>query len=175
MQMMPTEDPAASNASTAHWRAVVNGQPFERDVPADATLLDVLRDHCCLTGTKGACLEGECGSCTVLLDGQPVNSCLVLAMQVQDRTVTTVEGLAHEGRLHVLQQKFVEAGAAQCGYCTPGMILAAKALLDKNPRPSRRDIQESLAGNLCRCTGYIQILQAIERVARGEVGSPLSV
>ncbi len=148
------------------WRCEVNGDSVERDLPVTTTLLDALRDHCCLTGTKGACLEGECGSCTVLLDGEPVNSCLVLAAQAQRRAVTTIEGLAHNGKLHALQEQFLEAGAAQCGYCTPGLIMAAAAMLRVNSDPSPREFFEAMEGNICRCTGYKSICEAIRSAAR---------
>jgi aerobic carbon-monoxide dehydrogenase small subunit len=149
-----------------HWRCTVNGQEVERDLPVGTTLLDALRDHCCLTGTKGACLEGECGSCTVILDGKPVNSCLVLAAQAQDCEVLTIEGLAHDGRLHVLQEKFLATGAAQCGYCTPGLIMAAAALLQKNPAPTPEEFHHGMEGNICRCTGYKAISDAIWQAAK---------
>jgi carbon-monoxide dehydrogenase small subunit len=128
-----------------------------------------------LTGTKHGCELGECGTCTVLVDGEPVLSCLALPIELEGASITTIEGLAAGGRSHPLQVAFAEMGAAQCGYCTPGILLAAKALLDRNPLPERDEIQKALAGNLCRCTGYLQILQAIERAARGEVGTPISV
>lgn len=156
-------------------RLTVNAERVELAVPAHKTLLEVLREDLRLTGTKHGCELGECGTCTVLVDGEPVLSCLALPIELQHSEILTVEGLTENGRAHPLQIAFAEVGAAQCGYCTPGMILAAKALLDKNPRPSRREIQEALSGNLCRCTGYIQILQAVERAAEGEVGSPLPI
>ncbi len=129
------------------------------------TLLDFLRIEMGLTGTKGACLEGECGSCYVLVDGKPMNSCLMLAPQVQDRNVTTIEGFARNNKLDVIQQKFVECGAVQCGYCTPGLIVAAKALLNVNPHPSREEFLVGMEGNICRCTGYSKILRACELAA----------
>ncbi len=156
-------------------RLTVNREPVELAVPVHKTLLEVLREDLRLTGTKHGCELGECGTCTVLVDGEPVLSCLALPIELQQADILTVEGLTENGRAHPLQVAFAEIGAAQCGYCTPGMILAAKALLDKHPLPSRQEIQKALSGNLCRCTGYIQILQAIERAARGEVGSPLSI
>jgi carbon-monoxide dehydrogenase small subunit len=156
-------------------RLRVNGERFELAVPAHKTLLEVLREDLRLTGTKHGCELGECGTCTVLVDGEPVLSCLALPVEMEDASITTVEGLMEDGQPHPLQVAFAEMGAAQCGYCTPGMILAAKSLLDKDPMPSHERIQEALAGNLCRCTGYIQILQAIERAAKGEAGMPLSV
>ncbi|MCL6640659.1 MAG: (2Fe-2S)-binding protein [Candidatus Rokubacteria bacterium] len=128
-------------------------------------MLEVLREDLGLTGTKHGCELGECGTCTVLVDGQPVLSCLALPVMLQGRAITTVEGLAVEGRLHPLQGAFVELGAAQCGYCTPGMLLAAQALLERTPAPTREQIREALAGNLCRCTGYTKILDAVELAA----------
>lgn len=125
------------------------------------TLLELLREDLGMTGTKHGCQLGECGACTVLVDGNPVLSCLALAVQVEDRAVTTIEGLSTNGTPHRLQTAFAEAGAAQCGYCTPGMILSAAALLDEESQPSPRRIQEALAGNLCRCTGYNKILEAV--------------
>ncbi|HEX6737132.1 MAG TPA: (2Fe-2S)-binding protein [Vicinamibacteria bacterium] len=149
----------------------VNGEDRECLAPVHHTLLEVLREELGLTGTKHGCELGECGTCTVLLDGQPVLSCLVLPVECQERAVTTVEGLARGGSLHPLQQAFVELGAAQCGYCTPGFLLTAEALLQANPRPTRAEIAEALAGNLCRCTGYLKIFEAVELAAarmRGE-------
>jgi carbon-monoxide dehydrogenase small subunit len=156
-------------------RLRVNGEPVEVAVPVHKTLLEVLREDLRLTGTKHGCELGECGTCTVLVDGEPVLSCLALPIELRDAEILTIEGLTGDGRAHPLQVAFAEVGAAQCGYCTPGILLAAKALLDRNPLPERDEIQEALAGNLCRCTGYIQILQAIERAARGEAGRPISV
>jgi len=138
----------------------VNDQPVRRDVPGDCTLLSFLRDHLGLTGTKGACLEGECGSCTVLLDEQPVCGCLVLAAQVQGRRVTTVEGLLQGSNLSNVQQAFIESGAAQCGYCTPGLIMSATALLAEQADPTDGEVREALEGNLCRCTGYASVMEA---------------
>lgn len=146
----------------------VNGERVEREVPASRTLLEFLREDLGLTGTKEGCGKGECGACTVLLDGAPVNSCLVLAYQADGRSVTTIEGLSQDGSLHPIQEAFVTEGAVQCGFCTPGMILAAKALLDTNPAPSREEIRRGISGNLCRCTGYAKIIKAIE-VAAGEL------
>jgi carbon-monoxide dehydrogenase small subunit len=153
----------------------VNGEGRQILAPAHKTLLEVLREDLRLTGTKHGCELGECGTCTVLVDGEPVLSCLALPVELQGAAILTVEGMMEEGKAHPLQIAFAEMGAAQCGYCTPGILLAAKALLDRNPRPERDEIREALAGNLCRCTGYLQILQAIERAARGEVGTPISV
>ena len=143
----------------------VNGEARELLVPVHKTLLEVLREDMQLTGTKHGCELGECGTCTVLVDGRPMLSCLALPVQLRGRTITTVEGLAGGSNLHPLQAAFAELGAAQCGYCTPGMLLAAKSLLDDNARPSREEIKEALAGNLCRCTGYAKILEAVELAA----------
>jgi len=153
----------------------VNGQPVELLIEPNRTLLQVLREDLGLTGTKHGCGAGDCGSCTVLLDGRPVNSCLVLAVQVGGREVTTIEGLTHPdgdqaGRLHPVQESFVELGAIQCGFCTPGMILTSAALLEDNPRPSRQEIREAISGNLCRCTGYQKIVEAVEDASRKMTG-----
>ena len=140
----------------------LNGESVTVEVEPFELLVDVLRDKLGLTGTKIGCNEGECGACTVIMDGQAVLSCLLPAMKAQGREVVTIEGLSRGDELHPLQQAFIEKGAVQCGYCTPGMIMSAKALLDENPRPSIDEIEEALAGNLCRCTGYFQIVEAIE-------------
>jgi carbon-monoxide dehydrogenase small subunit len=134
-----------------------------------ARLIDVLREDLSLTGTKEGCGEGECGSCSVLLDGVLVNSCLIPALQANGTNVVTIEGLANDDRLHPLQKAFLDCGAAQCGICTPGMILAAFHLLEKTPQPSLEEIREGLSGNLCRCTGYLQIFEAVAQVSRNEV------
>ena len=143
----------------------VNGERAELLLPVHKTLLEVLREDMQLTGTKHGCELGECGTCTVLVDGKPELSCLLLPVQIEGRSITTVEGLANGSELHPLQQAFAELGAAQCGYCTPGILLASKSLLDSNHHPSRDEIREALAGNLCRCTGYIKILDAVELAA----------
>ena len=155
---------SGSDGTTWRLQCTVNGNPVELDVEQDDTLLNVLRDRLGLTGTKGSCLEGECGSCTVIVDGDAVNSCLVLAPQVQGCTIETIEGLAHGDKLHVLQEKFLASGAVQCGYCTPGLIMAAKALLDRTPHPTDEQILQGLEGNICRCTGYSAIRDAIRAV-----------
>jgi aerobic-type carbon monoxide dehydrogenase small subunit (CoxS/CutS family) len=146
-------------------RISVNGRPVEVAVRPHHTLLEVLREDLGLTGTKHGCELGECGTCTVLVDGEPVLSCLALALEQRDRRITTVEGLEAGGRLHPLQATFADLGAAQCGYCTPGMLVTAKALLDRNPKPAREEIRVALSGNLCRCTGYIKIYEAVEAAA----------
>jgi carbon-monoxide dehydrogenase small subunit len=143
----------------------VNGERTELLLAVHKTLLEVLREDMRLTGTKHGCELGECGTCTVLVDGRPQLSCLLLPLQVEGRAITTIEGMASGSKLHPLQQAFAEIGAAQCGYCTPGILLSAKSLLEANARPSRDDIREALAGNLCRCTGYVKILEAIELAA----------
>ncbi len=143
----------------------VNGERRELLVPVHKTLLEVLREDMQLTGTKHGCELGECGTCTVLIDGKPHLSCLVLPVQVAERAITTIEGMANGSELHPLQTAFGELGAAQCGYCSPGILLSARALLEENPRPTRAEIREALAGNLCRCTGYTKILDAVELAA----------
>ncbi|MBI4013780.1 MAG: (2Fe-2S)-binding protein [Candidatus Rokubacteria bacterium] len=143
----------------------VNGETREVAVPVHKTLLEVLREDLGLTGTKHGCELGECGTCTVLVDGEPVLSCLALPVECQGAEILTVEGMAGPEGLHPLQQAFAELGAAQCGYCTPGILLTAKALLDSEPRPTRDGIRAALAGNLCRCTGYSKILDAVELAA----------
>jgi carbon-monoxide dehydrogenase small subunit len=142
----------------------VNGQEREIMVEPRQTLLDALRYDLGLTGTKEGCGDGNCGSCTVLLDGQAINSCLVFAIELDGQEVTTIEGLYQGGNLHPLQQAFIDEGAVQCGFCTPGMILAAKALLDSNPYPTEAEVRLAIAGNLCRCTGYDKIVRAILKV-----------
>ena len=149
----------------------LNGEPCEVAFAPHKTLLEVLREDLGLTGTKHGCELGECGTCTVLLDGRPVLSCLVLGLACEGRVVKTIEGMARDAALHPLQQTFADLGAAQCGYCTPAFLLAAEALLAGNPKPSRDEIKQALAGNLCRCTGYIKIYEAVELAAarmRGE-------
>jgi carbon-monoxide dehydrogenase small subunit len=143
----------------------VNGEEYEVVVAPNQTLLEVLRDDLYLTGTKEGCGEGACGTCTVLLDGKPVRSCLTLAVEVQGREVTTIEGLAPMGELHPVQKAFVEYGAIQCGFCSPGMILTTKALLDENPSPTEKEARQAISGNVCRCTGYAKIVEAVLKAA----------
>ena len=144
---------------------VVNGERREADVWAGESLLFALREHLGLPGSKNACEQGECGSCSVLLDGELVCACLVLAAQADGHEVVTVEGLAEDGRLHRVQEAFVETGAVQCGFCTPGLVVATASLLDANPEPSDDEIREALSGNLCRCTGYAKIFDAVRLAA----------
>jgi len=146
----------------------VNGEIYEVAVDVHRTLLEVLRENLGLTGTKEACDLGECGSCTVIMDGKPVLSCLYLAIEAQGKDILTVEGLAQEGKLHPIQQAFVDHGAIQCGFCTSGMLMSAKALLDRNPSATEDEIKEAISGNLCRCTGYVKIIEAIKSAAGKE-------
>ena len=146
-------------------RLTVNGRPYEREVDAETRLLDLLREDLHLTGTKEGCGEGECGACTVLIDGRPINSCLVLAPQVDGADVLTIEGIADGDRLHPIQQAFVDAGGVQCGFCTPGFIMSTYALLNVVPDPSDDEILTALEGNLCRCTGYSKIVEAVHLAA----------
>ena len=148
-----------------HLSCRVNGDPVELLTESYKTLLEVLREDCQLTGTKHGCELGECGACAVLVDGEPVLSCLALAVEATGQEITTVEGLAEGGQLHPLQECFADHGAAQCGYCTPGILITAKALLDREPDPSPERIREALSGNLCRCTGYLQIFEAVSDAA----------
>jgi aerobic-type carbon monoxide dehydrogenase small subunit (CoxS/CutS family) len=152
--------------STRHdIQLIVNGIRCEMSIPANRRLVDLLREDLALTGTKIGCGSGECGACTVLVNGMPVNSCLFLAVEADGREVTTIEGLAQEGRLTAVQEAFIEEGAAQCGYCTPGMIMSSTALLSSNPAPADTEIKKALAGNFCRCTGYASIFRAVKRAS----------
>lgn len=144
----------------------INGDPVEFACPTDETLLDSLRDRVGLTGAKEGCGTGDCGACSITLDGQLVCSCLVLSVEANEREITTVEGLVEGGKLHPLQEKFIEHAALQCGICTPGFLIAAKALLDRNPKPTEEEIRFALAGNLCRCTGYDKIVRAVQAAAK---------
>jgi len=151
---------------TTHTIALtVNGARERLDVPSNMTLLQMLRETLALTGTKNGCEAGECGACTVLVDGEPTNSCLMLAVEADGREILTVEGLTPPGQLSPLQQAFVEHNAVQCGFCTPGMLISAHALLKREPHPTEDEIKQALVGNLCRCTGYVRIIEAIQAVA----------
>ncbi|MBA7697487.1 Nicotinate dehydrogenase small FeS subunit [subsurface metagenome] len=142
-------------------RFIVNGKPYEVIIEPRMTLVELLRDELGFTGTKCSCGAGECGACTVLIDGKPILSCCTLAITARQKSILTIEGLAEVTTLHPLQQAFIDCGAVQCGFCLPGMILTAKALLDENPNPTRQEVKEALAGNLCRCTGYVKIVDAV--------------
>ena len=144
----------------------INGRPHSLEVEPRKTLLAVLRDQLHLTGTKEGCSTGDCGACTVLLDGEPVNSCLVLAVEADGRELTTIEGIASNGELHPVQSALVETGGMQCGFCTPGVVMSSVALLRDNPKPTEDEIRQALAGNLCRCTGYTKIVEAVQLAAR---------
>lgn len=143
----------------------INGTAEVVDVPANMTLLTMLREKLDMTGTKNGCAAGECGACTVLMNGEPVNSCMVLAVECDGASITTVEGLAKEGTLSNLQKAFVDEGGVQCGFCTPGILISSYALLERNPNPSDAEIREALLGNLCRCTGYVRIISAVKKAA----------
>jgi aerobic carbon-monoxide dehydrogenase small subunit len=147
---------------------MVNGDPVDVAVTPNATLLEVLRDELGLYGVKEGCSEGVCGACTVLMDDRPIRSCITLALEAEGTSITTIEGMAQEGKLHPVQEAFIAKGAVQCGFCTPGMVLAAKALLDSNTQPTDDEIKTALAGNFCRCTGYSKILEAV-RLASGGI------
>lgn len=149
----------------------VNEDVYDMEVEPRESLLDVLREKLSLTGTKKGCNTGDCGACTVIMEGKPVNSCLVLALEAEGKEVLTIEGVAQGGKLHPLQEAFIQYGAVQCGYCSPGMILSAKALLDENPHPSEEEIKRAISGNLCRCTGYVKIIEAIQMAATA-MGGP---
>lgn len=152
-------------------RFIVNGEPHVIAIEPHELLIEVLREHLGFTGTKLSCGVGNCGACTVLVEGVPILSCITLAITARDKEITTIEGLAHGGELHPLQQSFVDHGAIQCGYCTPGMILSSKALLDSDPDPSEEDVREAISGNICRCTGYAKIVDAVLSAARDKKGN----
>jgi carbon-monoxide dehydrogenase small subunit len=144
----------------------VNGSDEQLDVPSNLTLLQALRDKLALTGTKNGCASGECGACTVILNDEPVNACLVLAAECDGASIQTVEGLAHDGVLDPIQETIVDQGGVQCGFCTPGILMSSRALLDRNPHPTEADVREALVGNLCRCTGYLSIFAAVEEASQ---------
>jgi len=144
----------------------INGESEQADISANMTLLDLLRETLVITGTKNGCAAGECGACTVLLNGEPVNSCLVLAVECDGVEIVTVEGLAKDSRLDPIQEAIIEAGGVQCGFCTPGILISSRALIDRNPDPSVNEIKAALVGNLCRCTGYLRIIDAVQEAAR---------
>jgi len=147
-------------------KVTINGEYMELDVDPELRLVDVLRDKLSLTGTKAGCRKGECGACTVIMDGKAVVSCLVPVMRAMNSEIETIEGLSKDGKLHPLQEEFINHGAVQCGYCTPGMIMSAKALLDRSPSPTSLEVRESLGGNICRCTGYVKIEEAVLAAAK---------
>jgi len=151
-------------------KLTVNGTSYELSVQPWEALVEVIRDNLGLTGTKEGCGLGECGACTVIMDGKTVNSCLVLAVEADGKQITTIEGLADGDKLHPIQEAFVEHGGLQCGFCTPGMIMSAKALLDENPNPTEEEIRRGIAGNLCRCTGYTKIIESIKATAKNMRG-----
>ena len=144
----------------------MNGEWIELEVEARRTLLQVIREDLSLTGTKAGCEKGECGSCTVIMNGLPVNSCLILAVDAEGSEIVTIEGISKDGKLHPLQKQFIEQGAIQCGFCTPGMIVTAKALLDRNPNPTENEVRKAIAGNFCRCTGYDRIVKSVLAVRK---------
>ena len=144
----------------------INGEVEQADITANMTLLDLLRETLVLTGTKNGCAAGECGACTVLMNGEPVNSCLVLAVECDGVEIITVEGLAQDSQLDPIQEAIMEAGGVQCGFCTPGILISSRALIDRNPNPSVSEIKAALVGNLCRCTGYLRIIDAVQEAAR---------
>ncbi len=150
----------------------LNGATEEVEVPSNITLLQMLREKLAMTGTKNGCAAGECGACTVLWNGEPVNSCMVLAVECDGAEIMTVEGLAHDSQLDPLQEAIIEAGGVQCGFCIPGMLLSARALLDRNPDPTDYEICDALVGNLCRCTGYLRIIEAVKEAARRREAVP---
>ncbi len=157
--------------STHKINVKINGGLEQVEVPSNMTLLSMLREKLAMTGTKNGCAAGECGACTILMNGEPVNSCMVLAVEADGTELITVEGLAHEGELEVIQQTIIDKGGVQCGFCTPGVLISAKALLLRNPNPSEGEIREALVGNLCRCTGYVRIIEAVQAAAGQQKGA----
>jgi carbon-monoxide dehydrogenase small subunit len=157
--------------STHKINVKINGGLEQVEVPSNMTLLSMLRDKLAMTGTKNGCAAGECGACTILMNGEPVNSCMVLAIEADGAELVTVEGLAHEGELEVIQKTIIDKGGVQCGFCTPGVLISAKALLTRNPNPSEAEIREALVGNLCRCTGYVRIIEAVQAAAEQQKGA----
>jgi len=157
--------------STHRINVKINGGLEQVEVPSNMTLLSMLRDKLAMTGTKNGCAAGECGACTILMNGEPVNSCMVLAIEADGAELVTVEGLAHEGELEVIQKTIIDKGGVQCGFCTPGVLISAKALLTRNPNPSETEIREALVGNLCRCTGYVRIIEAVQAAAEQQKGA----
>jgi carbon-monoxide dehydrogenase small subunit len=156
------------NMSLHRINLTVNGSKEQVDVPSNWTLLQMLREKLAVTGTKNGCSAGECGACTVMLDGEPVNSCMVLAVECNGAVVITVEGLAQDGKLDPVQEEIIKAGGVQCGFCTPGVLISARALLNRNPHPTEFQIRDALVGNLCRCTGYIRIVEAVKNAAHAD-------
>jgi carbon-monoxide dehydrogenase small subunit len=150
----------------------INGEYEQVDIPSNLTLLQMLRDKLALTGTKNGCNAGECGACTVILDGEPVNSCMVLAVECDGASIVTVEGLAKDSVLDPVQQTIIDHGGVQCGFCTPGILISSRALLDRNPHPTEEDVREALVGNLCRCTGYLRIVDAVMDAAARQQAMP---
>jgi carbon-monoxide dehydrogenase small subunit len=151
--------------STHKINVKINGGLEQVEVPSNMTLLSMLRERLAMTGTKNGCAAGECGACTIMMNGEPVNSCMVLAVEADGAELITVEGLAKEGELDIVQKTIIDKGGVQCGFCTPGILISAKALLDRNPNPTETEIREALVGNLCRCTGYVRIIEAVQAAA----------
>lgn len=154
-------------------RVTVNGSTEVLDVPSNMTLLQLLRDKLGLTGTKNGCSAGECGACTIIMNGVPVNSCMVLAAECEGAEILTIEGLARDDRLDPIQQALIDQGGVQCGFCTPGLVLSIRALLDRSPMPAESEIREALAGNLCRCTGYLRVFEAVKQAAKAQAAEPV--
>lgn len=142
-------------------KCIINGENIEMNVDTDIRLVDFLREKLYLTGTKVGCKKGECGACTIIMNGKAINSCLIPVMKAQGAVIETIEGVEKKGKLHVIQEEFIQKGAVQCGFCTPGMVMSSKALLDENPEPSKEEVKEALGGNICRCTGYTKIQEAV--------------